>query len=99
MTELLWLISNATPLVELMDQACLHQTYLEKPFPNIKIILIPSYSPELNPIEQVWSWLRQHRLANRSFENDDDIFHSVERAWNPLGKMLIGSCRSASRNG
>ncbi|HFQ5238208.1 TPA: transposase, partial [Vibrio vulnificus] len=25
---------------------------------------LPPYSPELNPIEQVWSWLRQHSLAN-----------------------------------
>ncbi|CAE6889927.1 DDE superfamily endonuclease [Vibrio sp. B1REV9] len=26
----------------------------------------PPYSPELNPIEQVWSWLNQHYLANQT---------------------------------
>ncbi|EOK5741724.1 transposase, partial [Vibrio vulnificus] len=31
------------------------------------MIKLPPYSPELNPIEQVWSWLRQHYLANPSF--------------------------------
>ncbi|ENL6717021.1 transposase, partial [Vibrio vulnificus] len=31
---------------------------------NVSIIKLPPYSPELNPIEQVWSWLRQHSLAN-----------------------------------
>ncbi|WP_420377756.1 transposase [Vibrio parahaemolyticus] len=31
------------------------------------------YSPELNPIEQVWRWLRQHYLANQYFTDYDDI--------------------------
>ncbi|EGQ9060095.1 hypothetical protein GA076_23115 [Vibrio parahaemolyticus] len=32
-----------------------------------------SYSPELNPIEQVWRWLRQRDLSNQSFMDYDDI--------------------------
>ena len=40
---------------------------------NITLIKLPPYSPELNPIEQVWSWLRQHHLANRCFENYEAI--------------------------
>ncbi|MEF1286105.1 IS630 family transposase, partial [Vibrio sp. M250220] len=39
-------------------------------------------SPELNPIEQVWSWLRQHYLANQSFTNYNDVVEKVCRAWN-----------------
>lgn len=86
MKEHLKLISNATPTgkhsVVIMDQASWHQNHLAELFPNITIIHIPPYSPELNPIEQVWSWLRQHELANRCFENYEDIVKSVERAWN-----------------
>ncbi|MFW1391878.1 transposase [Vibrio parahaemolyticus] len=28
-------------------------------FKNVSVIKLPPYSPELNSIEQVWSWLRQ----------------------------------------
>ncbi|WP_202935021.1 transposase, partial [Vibrio navarrensis] len=48
------------------------------PFSNVSIIKLPPYSPELNPIEQVWSWLRQHCLANQSFTDYDEVC----KAWN-----------------
>ncbi|HCE3276722.1 TPA: transposase [Vibrio parahaemolyticus] len=34
---------------------------------------LSSYSPELNPIEQVWRWLRQRDLSNQSFMDYDNI--------------------------
>ncbi|EGR1587257.1 hypothetical protein D6L39_11830 [Vibrio parahaemolyticus] len=34
---------------------------------NVSVIKLPPYSPELNPIGQVWRWLRQRYLANQSF--------------------------------
>jgi hypothetical protein len=36
----------------------------------------------LNPIEQVWQWLRQNELANKYFKDYDDIFESCCDAWN-----------------
>ncbi|PMH73200.1 transposase [Vibrio cyclitrophicus] len=86
MKEQLRLISQATPVgkhaVVIMDQASWHQSYLADEFENLTIIHIPPYSPELNPIEQVWSWLRQNEVANRCFENYDDIVETLCRAWN-----------------
>ncbi|MDF4641882.1 transposase [Vibrio parahaemolyticus] len=35
------------------------------------------YSPEPNPIEQVWRWLRQRYLANQSFTDYHDIISKV----------------------
>jgi len=49
---------------------------------SVNKIQPPPYSPELNPIEQVWSWLRQHRLANRCFTGYDSIVDAVSGAWN-----------------
>ncbi|MBA6340592.1 transposase [Colwellia sp. MB02u-10] len=46
------------------------------------IIHIPPYSPELNPIEQVWSWLRQNEIVNRSFADYEDIVDMCSIAWN-----------------
>ncbi|MCP4325188.1 MAG: hypothetical protein GY787_25760 [Alteromonadales bacterium] len=52
------LISKSTPKgkhsVVIKDQASWHQSYLADEFNNLSIIDIPLYSPELNPIEQVW---------------------------------------------
>ena len=51
-------------------------------FPNLSIIHIPPYSPELNPIEQVWSWMRQNEIANRVFKDYEDIVDKCTSAWN-----------------
>ncbi|WP_341850880.1 helix-turn-helix domain-containing protein [Vibrio vulnificus] len=41
----------------------------------------PTLFTELNPIEQVWSGLRQHYLANPSFADYEDIVSKVCSAW------------------
>ncbi|HFQ4956219.1 TPA: IS630 family transposase [Vibrio vulnificus] len=68
--------------VVIMDGAGWHTNDIAEPFDNVSIIKLPSYSPELNPIEQVWSRLRQHYLANQSFADYEDIVSKVCRAWN-----------------
>ncbi|MBO2660863.1 transposase [Shewanella algae] len=52
------------------------------PFSNLTLIKLPAYSPELNPMEQVWQWLRQHCLSNRVFDCYEQIVEQVSRAWN-----------------
>jgi transposase len=47
----------------------------------LSIIKLPPYSPQLNPIEQVWRWLRQHHLANRYFSGYEDIVDSISDDW------------------
>ena len=53
--------------VVIMDGSGWHQASLVEDISNVSIMKWPPYSPELNPIEQVWSWLRQHHLASRCF--------------------------------
>ncbi|KAA3490776.1 IS630 family transposase, partial [Vibrio mimicus] len=48
--------------VVIMDGAGWHTEDIANDFQNLSVIKLPPYSPELNPIEQVWSWLRQHYL-------------------------------------
>jgi transposase len=38
---------------------------------NITPILLPSRAPELNPVENVWQYLRSNWLSNRVFETYD----------------------------
>lgn len=70
--------------VVLMDRAGWHKAdRLEVP-DNLTIILLPSRSPELNPAENVWQYLRQNSLSNRVFESYDDILDAGCEAWNDL---------------
>ena len=79
-------ISKATPIgrhsVVIMDGASWHTNSIVDELDNVSIIKLPAYSPELNPIEQVWQWLRQNDLANKYFKDYDDIVESCSHAWN-----------------
>ena len=47
---------------------------------TITLLHLPSYSPELNPVETGWSYLRGNKLSNRVF----DTYNAVVDAWNWL---------------
>jgi hypothetical protein len=51
---------------------------------NITTITLPPYSPELNPAENVWEYLRKNKLANRLYETYEDIAEACCEAWNAL---------------
>ena len=88
MREHLSLISQRTErgrhVVIIVDGAGFYQEYLADEFENITIIKLPPYSPELNPVEQVWQWLRQNELANQCFHGYEHIVNECSRAWNIL---------------
>ncbi|UNK06511.2 IS630 family transposase [Psychrobacter raelei] len=79
-------ISKAVPegrhAVVVMDGALWHQPSLDKD--NVTMLKLPPYSPELNPAEQVWQYLKQHWLSNRCFESYDVIVDAACDAWNAL---------------
>ena len=54
---------------------------------NISLLALPPYSPELNPVENIWQYLRQNYLANRVFETCDAILDACCDAWNALVEM------------
>ena len=70
--------------VVLMDRAGWHTTDKLKLPANLTIILLPSRSPELNPVENVWQYLRQNWLSNRVFPTYDAILDAACQAWNRL---------------
>jgi len=49
---------------------------------NITIVHLPPYSPELNPTEQVWEFIKDKWLSNRCFEDYEAIVAAVVAAWN-----------------
>ena len=49
---------------------------------NISIIKLPPYSPELNPMEQVFQQLRKLKLSNTCYKDYDEIDQACCDAWN-----------------
>ena len=70
--------------VVLMDRAGWHRADKLKVPKNLTIILLPSRSPELNPAENIWQYLRQNYLSNTVFEDYDAILEAGCKAWNKL---------------
>lgn len=44
---------------------------------NIEIIWLPPYTPEMNPIEQIWAWLRYHGFRNELFNTLDMVVDNL----------------------
>jgi transposase len=51
---------------------------------NISLLPLPPYSPELNPQENIWQFLRQNYLANRVFDTYTALVDACCTAWNAL---------------
>ena len=51
---------------------------------NITILPLPPKCPELNPVENVWQFMRDNWLSNRVFKSYDDIVDHCCDAWNKL---------------
>jgi hypothetical protein len=49
--------------------------------PNITIVALPPKSPELNPVENVWQYMRDNWLSNRIFKSYDDLVDHCCEAW------------------
>ena len=70
--------------VLILDQAGWHLSgRLEVP-DNITLLPLPSKSPELNPVENVWQYMRDNWLSNRVFTSYVDILDHCCDAWNKL---------------
>lgn len=70
--------------VVLMDRAGWHTTDKLQIPKNLTIILLPSRSPELNPVENIWQFLRENYLSNSIFDSYQDIVEAGCSAWNKL---------------
>jgi hypothetical protein len=70
--------------VVIVDQAGWHfSNALEIP-DNITLLPLPPKSPELNPVENIWQFMRDNCLSNRIFKSYNDILDHCCFAWNQL---------------
>jgi transposase len=77
-------VSPGAHAILILDQAGWHTTKkLSKP-DNITLLPLPPRSPELNPAENVWEYLRGRWLSNHVFKDYDAILDAACDAWNRL---------------
>ena len=82
-------------VVLVLDQAGWHLSKGLQVPDNITRLPLPPYSPELNPVERLWAYLRSHYLSNRAYEGYDDLFNQCSTAWNQLTpEQLCSICHT-----
>ena len=70
--------------VLMLDQAGWHMSSKLAVPDNITLLPLPPRSPELNPVENVWQFMRDNWLSNRVFQSYEDIVALCRDAWNNL---------------
>lgn len=77
-------VQRGAHAVLLLDRAGWHTTEKLIVPRNMTLIFLPSRSPELNPVENVWQYLRQNWLSNRVFDTHVAIIDAACQAWKNL---------------
>jgi transposase len=84
LAELSQAVAPGAHAVVLLDQAGWHTSPKLTIPANISLLPLPPKSPELNPTENVWQYLRDNWLSNRVFKTGRDIADHCCEAWNRL---------------
>jgi transposase len=77
-------VEEGAHAIVIIDGAGWHKAVALRIPDNISLLRLPAYSPELNPQENIWQYLRQNMLASRVYETYDTIVTACCKAWNDL---------------
>jgi transposase len=66
----------------ILDGAGYHAAAGLKTPDNVSLLPLPSYSPELNPMENVWEYLRKNKLAITVYNDYEHILDKSCEDWN-----------------
>ena len=84
LTEFAKTLPDDVHAVMVLDQAGWHgANALEIPA-NVTLVALPACSPELNPVERLWLYLRERSLSLRVFRDQDAIIDACCQAWNAV---------------
>jgi hypothetical protein len=73
------------------DNAPCHNTRLIKDWMeenNVNTIPWPSFSPDLNPIEQIWAWMKRS-VQGKKFDTKDALWEELNACWSQLTPCFI----------
>ena len=99
LAEISQAVAPGAHAVLLLDQAGWHVSRKLKVPANITLVPLPAKAPELNPVENIWQFMRENWISNRVFTSYTDILDHCCAAWNKLITSPGPSCRSACASG
>ena len=75
-------VAEGAHAVMVLDGAGWHQTGGELRVPdNVTLLSLPPYAPELNPMENVWEYLRENKLCALVWDTYEAIVEACRKAW------------------
>jgi hypothetical protein len=83
-------------VVLVMDGAGWHVSKTLKVPVNITLLILPPYSPELNPVERLWLYIKSHYTSNRVFADYDDLVKVTGDGYRALTPDLLKSICACS---
>jgi transposase len=71
------------PLIVIWDNGPAHRgeairTYLSTPDLHLRLVALPPYSPDFNPDEAIWQWIRAEITANTCFGTAERVREKVD---------------------
>lgn len=80
-------------IISIMDRAGWHRASNLIVPANLNIVFLPPYSPELNPAEKLWQWLRRHVCRNRLFQSENKLMDALQQTLKQMSpKQLATLC-------
>jgi transposase len=77
--------SQTVPIEEhavmIWDGAGFHTSGKLRIPPNVTVLQLPPYSPELNPMENLWHYLKSHYWSNRAYADYEELEEAAIDAW------------------
>jgi hypothetical protein len=64
-------------VIMVLDGAGWHASTGLEEFDNIRLLFLPPYSPELNPAEHLWRYLREEHIRNSFWRTIDELVDSL----------------------
>ena len=65
-------------ILMVLDGAGWHQSESLRLPTNLRLLKLPPYSPELNPVEHLWDELREKFFCNKVFDSIDSLENHLE---------------------
>ena len=87
--EFLRQVSQAYPddyMLLVMDNAIWHKSSILEIPNNVELAFIPPYTPEMNPIEQVWKGIRKRGFKNKAFQTLESVIDKLQEVIQGLEK-------------
>lgn len=94
MNEFLRQLSDAYPddyIILVMDNAVWHKSQTLNIPENIEFTFIPPYTPEMNPIEQVWAEIRKLGFKNKVFKTLNEVIDKLQEVIQSLSSTQLRS--------